>query len=201
MGTDKKKSPQTFQCKNLLWQIFNDMSEDYGSSIDYLINVAMLEFAHGKGYVELPKRTKPKYQADADFIEEISEQSSAQSKPEPKPVPPKVKPPVTNSNNNIVQPVDEPKPRLFLIYNGQAYLVDKDQFIIGRGSSADLRIADPSISRKHALVIRKNGIFYIKDQGSINGIEYQGQRCNVKKIHHGDTYNICDFKFICKFKK
>ncbi len=45
-----------------------------------------------------------------------------------------------------------------LVFNNQRIPIDKDQFIIGRGSkSSDLAIKDGNISRKHAAVIRRNG--------------------------------------------
>src|SRR6266853_1643287 len=81
---------------------------------------------------------------------------------------------------------------LFLMFNNQRIPIDKDQFIIGRGSkSSDLAIKDGNISRKHAAVIRRNGMFYIKDLGSTNGIDYKGMRIDNKRIDEGDVFHIC----------
>ena len=86
-------------------------------------------------------------------------------------------------------------PTLFLIYNGQRYPISKDQFIIGRGSkTSDLAIKDGNISRKHAAVIRRNGVYYIKDLGSTNGIDYKGMRIDNKRIDEGDVFHICDYE-------
>ncbi|MCB9563255.1 MAG: FHA domain-containing protein [Kofleriaceae bacterium] len=86
-------------------------------------------------------------------------------------------------------------PTLYLIYNGQRYPVNKDQFIIGRGSkTSDLAIKDGNISRKHAAVIRRNGTFYIKDLGSTNGIDYKGMRIDNKRIDEGDVFHMCDYE-------
>ena len=86
-------------------------------------------------------------------------------------------------------------PPLYLVFNGQRFLVDKDQFVIGRGSkTADLAIKDGNISRKHAVVIRRNGVYYIKDLGSTNGIEYKGMRIDNKRIDEGDAFSICDYE-------
>ena len=71
----------------------------------------------------------------------------------------------------------------------------KDQFIIGRGSkTSDLPIKDGNISRKHAAVIRRNGMFYIKDLGSTNGIDYKGMRIDNKRIDEGDIFHLCDYE-------
>jgi hypothetical protein len=84
---------------------------------------------------------------------------------------------------------------LFLIFNNQRIPIDKDQFIIGRGSkTSDLAIKDGNISRKHAAIIRRNGTYYIKDLGSTNGIDYKGMRIDNKRIDEGDVFHLCDYE-------
>ena len=86
-------------------------------------------------------------------------------------------------------------PTLFLIFNNQRIPVDKDQFIIGRGSkTSDLAIKDGNISRKHSAIIRRNGTYYIKDLGSTNGIDYKGMRIDNKRIDEGDVFHLCDYE-------
>jgi hypothetical protein len=92
-------------------------------------------------------------------------------------------------------------PPLYLIFGNQRHVIDKDQFIIGRGTkSSDLPIRDGNISRKHAAVIRRNGEYYIKDLGSTNGIDYKGDRIEGKKIEEGDVFSICDYQLRFTFK-
>ncbi len=75
-----------------------------------------------------------------------------------------------------------------LIFQGQKYRIDKEKFIIGRGSQmTDLTIRDGNISRKHAAVIFRSGKYFIKDLDSTNGIDFQGSRIDSKKIEEGDT--------------
>jgi hypothetical protein len=84
---------------------------------------------------------------------------------------------------------------LSLIFQGQRYLVDKEEFVIGRGSkTSDLAIKDGNVSRKHASVVLHNGSYYIKDCGSTNGIDYNGMRIETKKIEEGDVFFICDYE-------
>jgi hypothetical protein len=84
---------------------------------------------------------------------------------------------------------------LFLVFNSQKIPIEKDQFIIGRGSkTSDLAIKDGNISRKHAAVIRRNGTYYIKDLGSTNGIDYKGMRIDNKRIDEGDIFHLCDYE-------
>ena len=89
----------------------------------------------------------------------------------------------------------EAGPTLYLVFNNQRIPIDKDQFIIGRGSkTSDLAIKDGNISRKHAAVIRRNGTYYIKDLGSTNGIDYKGMRIDNKRIDEGDVFHLCDYE-------
>jgi pSer/pThr/pTyr-binding forkhead associated (FHA) protein len=87
---------------------------------------------------------------------------------------------------------------LILHFEGNAYPVNKDRFIIGRGKAhSDLTIRDPNISRQHALVEFAGGTYYIVDLGSTNGIEFRGQRVQRKAIQNGDVFRICDHEVFC----
>lgn len=87
---------------------------------------------------------------------------------------------------------------LTLHFEGTAYPVTKDRFIIGRGKAhSDLTIRDPNISRQHALVEFAGGTYYIVDMGSTNGIEFRGQRVQRKAIQNGDVFRICDHEVFC----
>ena len=108
-----------------------------------------------------------------------------------RPSPPSPRTPAGNSDPMLGQTT----PTLFLVFNSQKLPIEKDQFIIGRGSkTSDLAIKDGNISRKHAAVIRRNGTYYIKDLGSTNGIDYKGMRIDNKRIDEGDVFHLCDYE-------
>jgi len=87
------------------------------------------------------------------------------------------------------------QPPLYLMFNNNRYVIDKDKFVIGRGSQqTDLTIRDGNISRKHCCVIFRNGAYYIKDLDSTNGIEFRGNRIESKKVEEGDTFYLCDYE-------
>jgi hypothetical protein len=51
MNTDpNKKTPRTFQCRDSLWQKFEQMARELECSVDYLINDAMKQYARQRGY-------------------------------------------------------------------------------------------------------------------------------------------------------
>ncbi len=96
----------------------------------------------------------------------------------------------------------QPQVPVYLVFDNQKYRIDKDQFIIGRGTkSSDLPIKDGNISRKHAAVIRRNGTFFIKDLGSTNGIDFKGMRIDNKRIEEGDVFHLCDYELRFTFKR
>lgn len=47
--------------------------------------------------------------------------------------------------------------------------IDKPEFVFGRESGSDFKVDDNSVSKKHAKVTNRNGIYYIEDLNSSNG--------------------------------
>lgn len=90
---------------------------------------------------------------------------------------------------------DGGKPELYMIFNDEKRRIEKDEFIIGRGTkSSDLAIRDGNISRRHAAVVFQEGAYYIKDLGSTNGINFGERRVESKRIEEGDVYRLCDYE-------
>ena len=82
---------------------------------------------------------------------------------------------------------------LSIIYQGEKFPITKDRFVIGRGKqSSDLTLKDPNVSRQHAMIEYQNGVYFMVDMGSTNGVEYNGQRIARKQIAEGDVFRICD---------
>ena len=80
---------------------------------------------------------------------------------------------------------------LSIIYQGEKVPITKDRFVIGRGKqSSDLTLKDPNVSRQHAMIEYQNGVYFMVDMGSTNGVEYNGQRIARKQIAEGDIDRI-----------
>jgi hypothetical protein len=209
-----------FYCRDVLWETFEQMANDFDCSIDYLINEAMRFYARSKNYqagqssqdnvkppaaangpsVMPPAPPRPRIPTpapppSANMGAEAPQRARIPSMPpQPPPRPPRATPAPPNPRVTP-EPMQAAGPTLFLVFNNQRIPIDKDQFIIGRGSkTSDLAIKDGNISRKHAAVIRRNGMFYIKDLGSTNGIDYKGMRIDNKRIDEGDIFHICDYE-------
>jgi hypothetical protein len=206
-----RKTLRHFYCRDALWLSFERMSEDMDRGLDDLVNEAMRVFARDKGY--LPTENEGRPAGPPQGVRAATPAASAAPRP-PVPAPPP--PPAAGRNTAAFQgrplqahvpqtqwpAAEQPAPQadrsgspLYLVFQNQKYLVDKEQFIIGRGAkSSDLAIRDGNISRKHAAVIRRNGGYFIKDLGSTNGIDYNGTRIDNKRIEEGDRFTICDYE-------
>ncbi len=103
-------------------------------------------------------------------------------------------PPPQNGYGGASQPQTQiSQGQLAVIYQGDKLAVNKDRFVIGRGKqSSDLTLKDPNVSRQHAMVEFQNGVYFMVDMGSTNGVEYNGQRIARKPIAEGDVFRICD---------
>jgi hypothetical protein len=70
-----------------------------------------------------------------------------------------------------------------------------DGFMIGRGSHANLPLADRSISVQHACLRYAQGTWFIQDQSS-NGTFVNGQQISATRLNAGDQIRIGDTTFI-----
>ena len=75
-------------------------------------------------------------------------------------------------------------------YEGLEVPVDQEWMVIGRGRSADLVIAEPTISRSHAAVGFDAGGFFVQDLGSTNGTRVNGKREPHVRLADGDELQL-----------
>jgi phosphoserine phosphatase RsbU/P len=64
--------------------------------------------------------------------------------------------------------------------------LDHSPFSVGRKVDKDLVIADPRVSRDHALIVSENGQFAVVDQGSKHGTFVNGERIQRKTLERND---------------
>ena len=57
---------------------------------------------------------------------------------------------------------------------------------IGRSLTADIRLDDPTVSRRHALVCRQREGVRVLDDRSLNGVFVNGDRKEWARLHDGD---------------
>ena len=61
---------------------------------------------------------------------------------------------------------------------------------IGRRPSADIVLDDATVSRRHALVLERDGAPVIADDRSRNGVYVNGRRVREARLEHGDEVQI-----------
>jgi pSer/pThr/pTyr-binding forkhead associated (FHA) protein len=57
---------------------------------------------------------------------------------------------------------------------------------IGRSLAADIRFDDPTVSRRHALVVRQADGVRVLDDRSLNGVFVNGERVEWRALEDGD---------------
>jgi len=277
-----------FQCRDVLWETFEQMARELECSVDYLINESMKQYARQRSYPaqqrtpypapvqgrdprdpngrdqgrdqgsmppsQPPQQAQPMAQHSYSAPPPSMRGSSAPLPPPPPrgggqnyrapaPLPPPpqqarggggggmhgLPPPPSRGMQQQQQPMQQqpmqsrsvpqaprsvppPLPRghnvggmgangypnaqggaLWIVYQGEKMPVTKDRFVIGRGKqSSDLTLKDPNVSRQHAMIEFQNGVYFMVDMGSTNGVEYNGQRIARKQIAEGDIFKICD---------
>jgi len=75
-------------------------------------------------------------------------------------------------------------------YDGLEIAIDRDWIVIGRGRSADLVIAEPTISRAHAALGWDSGGFFVQDLGSTNETRVDGARIERRTLKNGDRVQM-----------
>ncbi len=61
---------------------------------------------------------------------------------------------------------------------------------LGRSLNADVEIDEPSVSRRHALIVREDGQTYLLDDGSRNGTWHNGIRVDRALLRDGDDVSL-----------
>ena len=75
-------------------------------------------------------------------------------------------------------------------YEGLEVALDREWMVVGRGRSADIVIAEPTISRAHAAIGYEQGNFFVQDLGSTNGTMVNGTKAQRELLKSGDEVQI-----------
>ena len=75
-------------------------------------------------------------------------------------------------------------------YEGLEVTIDRDWIVIGRGRSADLVIAEPTISRAHAAIGYDDEGFFVQDLGSTNETVVNGAKVDRQRLKTGDCIQL-----------
>ena len=90
-------------------------------------------------------------------------------------------------------------PRFVVLREGQiveGFTIDSDDMLIGRLPDADIQLASPSVSRRHARIRRVGTGHVIEDFASLNGFAVAGKRVNRHELQPGDRVTIEEYTLV-----
>src|SRR3712207_1336996 len=68
----------------------------------------------------------------------------------------------------------------------EAIPLEREWTRVGRSLAADVRFDDPTVSRRHALIVRQADGVRVLDDRSLNGVFVNGERVEWRELHDGD---------------
>ena len=77
---------------------------------------------------------------------------------------------------------------------GESFPLDGDRLTVGRRPDSDIFLDDVTVSRDHALLVRRGSDYYIDDCGSLNGTYVNRRRAESHRLSDGDELQIGKYK-------
>ena len=78
--------------------------------------------------------------------------------------------------------------------SGETFPVNSERMRIGRSPDAEIFLDDVTVSRNHALLVRRRDGLHIDDLGSLNGTYVNRKRIESHKLVDGDELQIGKYK-------
>ena len=78
--------------------------------------------------------------------------------------------------------------------SGETFAVDGERMSIGRSPDAEVFLDDVTVSRNHALLVRRRDGLYIDDLGSLNGTYVNRRRIESHRLADGDELQVGKYK-------
>jgi hypothetical protein len=67
---------------------------------------------------------------------------------------------------------------------------ESDRLLVGRHLACDVVVGDPSVSRRHAQLTFRDGVWVLQDLASTNGTRVNGERVGRTTLHSGDVISL-----------
>ncbi|HWH43131.1 MAG TPA: FHA domain-containing protein [Thermoleophilaceae bacterium] len=78
--------------------------------------------------------------------------------------------------------------------SGESFALDGERMTIGRSPEAEVFLDDVTVSRNHALIVRRRDGLHIDDLGSLNGTYVNRRRIESHKLVDGDELQVGKYK-------
>jgi hypothetical protein len=77
---------------------------------------------------------------------------------------------------------------------GESFPLEGERLTIGRRPESDIFLDDVTVSRDHALIVRRGGEHHLDDLGSLNGTYVNRRRIDSHRLEDGDEIQIGKYK-------
>jgi pSer/pThr/pTyr-binding forkhead associated (FHA) protein len=77
---------------------------------------------------------------------------------------------------------------------GETFHPAGERTAIGRSPDCEIFLDDVTVSRQHALLVEREGQFYIQDEGSLNGTFLNRRRIESGELEDGDEVQIGKYR-------
>ena len=77
---------------------------------------------------------------------------------------------------------------------GQSFPLHGDRMVIGRSPDAEIFLDDVTVSRDHAVLVRRAGGWYLDDSGSLNGTYVNRKRVDSHRLEDSDELQVGKYK-------
>ena len=77
---------------------------------------------------------------------------------------------------------------------GESFPLDHERMSIGRRPDSEVFLDDVTVSRDHAILVRRGGEVFLDDLGSLNGTYVNRRRIDSHRLEDGDEVQIGKYK-------
>jgi hypothetical protein len=77
---------------------------------------------------------------------------------------------------------------------GESFPLDAERMTIGRRPDSDVFLDDVTVSRDHALIVRRGSDWFLDDLGSLNGTYVNRRRIESERLGDGDELQVGKYK-------
>src|SRR5439155_8738938 len=77
---------------------------------------------------------------------------------------------------------------------GESFPIEGDRLTVGRRPDSDIFLDDVTVSRDHAILVRRGHYYYLDDCGSLNGTYVNRSRIESHRLTDGDELQVGKYK-------
>ena len=92
-------------------------------------------------------------------------------------------------------------PRLIALDTDHVILLDKPIILIGRHPECDIQLESRKISRRHCCIAEVDKVLAVRDLGSTNGIQINGDAVQEGRLADGDELTIGNLRYQVRWEE